>query len=320
MKKTKAIINGLILTTLLIINVATHAEQWSELHEFTDLTSNPGNLLMFAYKPQSAGANAPMIVLLHGCLENAKTFALKTGWKKKADDLGIILLMPQQTELNNGVHCFTWYQASDITRGHGEVASIASMIDYMKGKFSIDPSRVFVAGISAGATMSAALMASYPEKIQAGAMVSGVFYGCAFSLLNSYDCMVAPGSDSAQTRGNYVRAANGNRSLHYPRILIAHGKSDKVVNFDNARYSVAQWLNVHKIDNQIDAKIDLGQGDYLETFEDLSAQVRVEFIPLAGRGHGWPVNTSAKCGFRGQFYLDGHLCLTDILARRWGLE
>ncbi len=315
------IIERLMITLLMALSFGTMAQDIDvEIDEITDLTYNPGRLVMYAYKPASAGMNAPMVVLLHGCMQDAKSFAVNTGWKAKADKLGVILLMPQQTKLNNGVNCFTWYERSDVTRDKGEVASIASMIDYMQQKYAIDTSRVFVTGISAGGTMSAALMASYPEKVTAGAIVSGVSYGCAFSLLNSYTCMFAPTSTSAQNRGDDIREAGGNYRGRYPTVMVVHGTSDSIVNSSNAGHSVEQWLNVHGIDDQADEVVDLADDFTLDSFQDDRSQARVESIVLRGKGHGWPINTAVGCGHTGQFYLNGELCLTDILAKRWGLE
>ncbi len=317
----KYIISAFIITFLVALNFNALAEELDVgIDEITDLTSNPGKLVMYAYRPSSATMGAPMVVLLHGCMQDAKSFAIKTGWREKADQLGIVLLMPQQTKLNNGVNCFTWFERSDITREKGEVASIAAMIDYMEQKFAIDTSRVFVTGISAGGTMSTALMASYPEKIKGGAIIAGVSYGCAFGLLNSYTCMFSPGSAEAQERGDYIREANGNFGGNYPTLTIVHGSSDRIVNSTNAAHSTEQWLNVHAIDDTIDESIDLGDGHTLDSYQDSASNSLVESIILKGEGHGWPINTSAGCGHSGQFYTNGELCLTDILAERWGLE
>jgi poly(3-hydroxybutyrate) depolymerase len=190
----------------------------------------------------------------------------------------------------------------------------------MEEKFSIDTSRVFTTGISAGGTMSAALMASYPEKIKAGALVSAVSYGCSFSLLNSYTCMFAPASERAQTRGDYVRDANGNFKGNYPQVMIVHGANDKIVSFTNSTHSVEQWLNVHGLDDTVDTIEPIPGNLNVESYQDARSNALVEKILIDDGAHGWPINPSAGCGNSGQFYVSGELCLTDILAKRWGLE
>ena len=41
--------------------------------------SNPGNLRMFSYVPESINPAAPLIVVLHGCKQKAPTFASDAG-------------------------------------------------------------------------------------------------------------------------------------------------------------------------------------------------------------------------------------------------
>jgi poly(hydroxyalkanoate) depolymerase family esterase len=289
------------------------------IDEISDLAYNPGNLAMYSYRPSTASSKSPLVILLHGCLQDAKSFAINTGWLDMADRLGITLLMPQQLKINNGVNCFTWYEHGDIVRDKGEVGSIASMIEYMEQKYSIDSERIFVTGISAGATMSAALMASYPEKIKAGALVSGVSYGCAFSLLNSYSCMFAPTYISSQRRGDYIRDASGNYSGNYPEVMIVHGTGDSIVSETNAEHSLEQWLNVHHLNNHVDQTYSLGKYE-VDQYLDRNKTVQVEYLIMPKAGHGWPINTQKGCGKNGQFYTDGELCLTSYLANKWGLS
>ena len=46
--------------------------------------------------------------------------------------------------------CFNWFQPEDTARDRGEALSIRQMIDAMIARHSVDRSRVYVVGLSAG--------------------------------------------------------------------------------------------------------------------------------------------------------------------------
>ena len=159
----------------------------------TSFGANPGNLLMYTYAPAGAPSNAPLVLALHGCTETASDYEA-AGWDAVADKYGFYVVYPQQQSSNNIETCFNWFgntsgSTADITRGQGEAASIAQMVDYMKSTYSIDPKRVFVTGFSAGAAYAVALLALYPDVFAAGASFSGLPFGCATTLSSAYTCM-----------------------------------------------------------------------------------------------------------------------------------
>lgn len=51
------------------------------LTQVTGFGSNPGNLSMYAYRPDGLPANAPAVVLLHGCTQNGAVPATVSAWK-----------------------------------------------------------------------------------------------------------------------------------------------------------------------------------------------------------------------------------------------
>ncbi|WP_243444682.1 extracellular catalytic domain type 1 short-chain-length polyhydroxyalkanoate depolymerase [Sphingosinicella humi] len=130
---------------------------------------NPGNLRSLFYVPEALEAQAPLLVVLHGCTQSARSYDRGAGWSRLADRHGFALLYPEQKRENNPNLCFNWYQRGDTTRGSGEAASIAGMIEAMKSRFPIDGERVFVTGLSAGGAMTSVMLATYPELFAAPA-------------------------------------------------------------------------------------------------------------------------------------------------------
>lgn len=157
--------------------------------EVTAFGSNPGNLQMFEYIPDGLPPSAPLVVVMHGCTQNAATFAKETGWIQLADQFGFALALPQQTQTNNFQSCFRWFDSNHNRRDQGEALSIKQMVDKMKLAHNIDPKRVYVTGLSAGGAMTSVMLATYPDVFAGGGINAGVPYGCANNLVDALQCL-----------------------------------------------------------------------------------------------------------------------------------
>src|SRR4028119_213117 len=77
----------------------------------TDLPAfgrNPGNLRARIYLPDHLPAGAPLVVVLHGCTQNAAGYDEGSGWSRLADRHGFAVLFPEQQRSNNPNLCFKW--------------------------------------------------------------------------------------------------------------------------------------------------------------------------------------------------------------------
>ncbi|GAA3515334.1 poly(hydroxyalkanoate) depolymerase family esterase [Streptosporangium album] len=136
--------------------------QAASLVQVGSFGGNPGNLAMYSYRPDGLASGRPLVVLLHGCTQNASGYFSNSGWRKYADQSGFALVVPQTSSSNNSSSCFNWFETGDTTRGQGEAASIRAMVSYAVANYGTDPSRVYVTGLSAGGAMSAVMPATYP--------------------------------------------------------------------------------------------------------------------------------------------------------------
>ncbi|MFE0135490.1 alpha/beta hydrolase family esterase, partial [Streptomyces sp. NPDC059037] len=159
------------------------------LERVTDFGANPGGLNMYVYRPQSLPAHPAVVVALHGCTQSAQVYADNSGLTKFADQYGFLLVFAETTSSNNINKCFNWFQAGDTQRGQGEVASIRQMVAKAGSSYGGDPARTYVTGLSAGGAMTAAMLATYPDVFQAGAVVAGLPYRCATDVVSAYTCM-----------------------------------------------------------------------------------------------------------------------------------
>lgn len=234
---------GLALAVTGAVAIAAPA-QAATLTQVTGFGSNPGNLAMYAYRPDNLPANSPAVVLLHGCTQNASGYFANSGWQKYADLWKFALVVAQQPAGNNANSCFNFFEAGDTARGQGEALSIKQMVDHAKANFGVDGSRVFVSGLSAGGAMSAVMLATYPDVFAAGSIIAGIPYRCATSMVNAFSCM-NPGSDKTPAAwGDLVRGAYSGYTGPRPRVAIWHGTSDTTVTPLNGTESRDQWTNV----------------------------------------------------------------------------
>jgi len=131
------------------------------LQAVSDFGSNPGGLAMYEYVPANLGAHRPLVVVLHGCTQTAAAMEA-AGWNALADQYGFAVVYPEQQTANNPVRCFNWAgeygDAANLDRGEGENQSIIAMVDHAIAAHDLDPSRVYVTGLSAGEYFIALLM------------------------------------------------------------------------------------------------------------------------------------------------------------------
>ncbi|MGZ9125383.1 MAG: extracellular catalytic domain type 1 short-chain-length polyhydroxyalkanoate depolymerase, partial [Candidatus Binatia bacterium] len=145
--------------------------------------SNPGALKCAAYIPDRLPTCQPLVVVLHGSLQTADDYNYGSGWSTLADQHCFALLFPQQRRSNNAMRAFNWFEPEDSHRDRGEALSIREMIEQMVVEYSIDRRRIFITGLSSGGAMTSVMLATYPEVFAGGAIIAGLPYVGASSLM-----------------------------------------------------------------------------------------------------------------------------------------
>lgn len=275
-------------------------------------TPNPGNLRMFSHVPPGLKPGAALVVILHGCGQTAQGYDLGTGWSELARAYGFALLAPEQKAVNNPNTCFNWFLPEDAGRGQGEAASIAAMIDTMVAQHGLDGARVFITGLSAGGAMAAALLAAYPEKFAAGAIIAGLPFGAAQNVRDALETMKSAPLRTPRQWGDAVRAAAGHDGP-WPRVSIWHGAADMTVNINNAQALAAQWADLHGL-SLLTARQETADGAIRLSWDDT-----LEVVTVAALGHGTPIRAD-DLGTPGPFILDVGISSTRRIAHFFALE
>lgn len=257
------------------------------LTEVLAFGSNPGHLRMLEYVPANMPVDAPLVVVLHGCLQQAADFDRGSGWTPLAREKGFALLFPEQRSNNNSNFCFNWFRPSAIARDRGELMSIRQMIDDMCQRHPIAPERIFVQGLSAGGAMASALLATYPERFAGGQIVAGLPFGAARDAMTALSVMKKGVNRSAAEWGDLVRLVTPEPARR-PVVSIWHGTADRVVHVANAYATLSQWLDVYGLQED-DAEQVMIKGRPARVWKDARGWPLIEFHLLEGLDHGLPV-------------------------------
>jgi poly(hydroxyalkanoate) depolymerase family esterase len=284
------------------------------------VANNPGNLVGRYYVPEGARGPLPLVVVLHGCTQNAAAYDQGSGWSQLADRHGFALLYPEQQRANNPMMCFNWFSANHSQRGMGEAASIRSMVDAMRQAHDIDPARIFVTGLSAGGAMASVMLATYPEVFAAGAIIAGVAYGCANGVAEAFNCMNGRGQGDVGELGAKVRRASPHKG-QWPRVQVWQGSADRTVNSSNADAIVRQWAELHGLPVEPTLS-DSVEGHPRRVWLGKKKVPLIEHYEITGMAHGTPLDPGTEEGQSGEagaHMLDVGLSSTDRIAAFFGI-
>ncbi len=262
-----------------------------------------GSYPYFVYTPETdrAACPVPLVVMLHGCAQTAEDFATGTAMNLLAEQYSFVMLYPQQMSISNHDLCWNWFLPAHQRRGYGEPAIIVGMIKSLRQnmvRWTIDPTRIYVAGLSAGASMASILGATYPDLFAAIGIHSGLEYQAATNVKSAFEAMRCGGPDPQQ-QGRAAYIAMGDFSRVVPTAVF-HGTSDMTVASVNGDQVTQQWMQTYHFASRnaytanfkhpthaTPGQVPNGYSYVVATWEASTEDEVLAYWKIGGMGHAW---------------------------------
>ena len=224
-----------------------------------------------------AGHDMALVVMLHGCTQSPDDFAAGTRMNEVAEEQGLLVAYPRQTQSGNAQKCWNWFDAKDQSRDRGEPALIAGLTREIMRDFAVDPARVFVAGLSAGGAAAAVMAQVYPDLYAAAGVHSGLAAGAATDMVSAF---------AAMRQGGVPRASGGGHTL--VRTIVFHGDGDRTVHPSNGAHVLTQAAGGAVLTSSVIDGRSPGGLSYTRTVRsDAEGCPMLEDWVLHGAGHAW---------------------------------
>jgi poly(hydroxyalkanoate) depolymerase family esterase len=235
----------------------------------------------------------PLLLMLHGCGQNARDFARGSRMNELADAHRFIVLCPEQSRVANPLGCWRWFDRETLD-GAGEALLLARLAGQITNLNPVDRTRVYLVGLSAGGAMASILAMRYGAMFAACAIVAGLMYGAADSVEKAFKAM--RGEVLSHPQDAALEAVNGSSEhLGFVPALVMHGDRDSAVHPRNAQLLIEQFRKFAElteaqsgplVETEERRVVTVGrpyrQRDYRQEGRTVLRQIIIE-----GLGHAW---------------------------------
>ncbi len=281
------------------------------------------------------GTAVPLIMILHGCMQplfsHPTAIAYDTHMNQLAETHQFLVVYPHHFGPPdfNPASCWNFFLPVNQHRDSGEPASLAGIVqDMLKNtsRWTIDPQRIYVAGISSGGGATANLGATYPDLFAAIGVHSGGEYGYRLPFLGekaqARDA-VEPLSEAQALSGEVEEIAvilpgpdpikQGEKAFHamgpFARVvptIVFHGTADHISDPINGDQVTQQWLTTNHLASPRDFTATFehpssttiyptgpqGERSYtVFTWQDAHSSDMVTYYKVEGMRHAWSGGT-----------------------------
>jgi poly(hydroxyalkanoate) depolymerase family esterase len=225
------------------------------------------------------GQPLPLVVMLHGCTQSPDDFAAGTRMNFIAEEQTCFVVYPAQRSEANQSKCWNWFRSADQQRGGGEPSLIAGITRQIMRDYSVDPKRVYVGGLSAGAAAAAIMGATYNDLYAAVGIHSGLACGAATDMPSAFAAMRRGGGP-----GRRVVSGGG---PPVP-VIIFHGDRDTTVHPNNGGQVLEQAIGTTSTQKKVHrGQIPGGHSYTRTTHTDAGGREILEHWNIHGAGHAW---------------------------------
>jgi len=224
----------------------------------------------------SPGEAWPLVFVFHGGFGNAEDTQAMTGFSNLADEAGFLVVYPNalHDHWNDGRSTDPLYTGTD------DIGFVGALIDSLSTVYSIDPHRIFAAGISNGGIFSYRVACELSDEIAAIAPVAG-------SMAENLVGVCAPEQPIS--------------------IIHIHGLADQLVRFEGGEVPGPYGGIVHPVLDTLalfvgwngctglpetislpDADPEDGMTVLVSTYNHCSNDTSIHLYAIQGGGHTWP--------------------------------
>lgn len=233
------------------------------------------------FVPRRDRPPAGLVVMLHGCTQTADGFADGTRMNALARDADVAVAYPEQVRSANASLCWNWFESRHQERDAGEPGILAGLARAVATELRVPPSRVFAAGLSAGAAMAAILAETDPDLFAAVGLHSGLPFGAAHDVSSAFAAM----------RGPVARGAGRGGDAGAPPVpaVVFQGDADRTVHPGNAEAIVARLAARQPgLTTTVERGAVPGGRSYVrELGRTAAGAAAFERWTVAGAGHAW---------------------------------
>jgi poly(hydroxyalkanoate) depolymerase family esterase len=254
-----------------------------------------GPLHMRRYRlflPPGIGARRPMplLLLLHGCGQDAASFAAATRAAAGARAGRYAVLLPEQSSAANPQRCWNWFRPEAVVAA--EAALLMAMVDHVCARHPLRRDRLFALGLSAGGAMAMTLALRYSDRFLAVGTHSGAVPHSAVTPVQAGQAM--RGRRGPALAG--LRRHLAGRAL--PPLLVIHGELDRSVAPANADASAELWRALAEgapLVSKAPRQSQRGtRHPYTTTDWQRGGAIYVRQVRIAGLGHAWSGGTARQ--------------------------
>jgi polyhydroxybutyrate depolymerase len=165
----------ILVLAVIFFSACSEGRNYADTKQYTLAIGSSSRTFLVHVPKTLASANPSLVIALHGGGTDGKKMERFSGLSEASERYGFVVVYPNgKGRLKrfltwNAGSCCGYAQKHNID----DPAFIRQLIAYMIGQYHVDPSRVYITGISNGAMMAYRLAAEIPDRIAAIAPIAG---------------------------------------------------------------------------------------------------------------------------------------------------